>query len=202
MVEFVQCLGRKRAQDKKDTIKLYFYDNFSKIAGLYSCLAMQMQVAAEYFQLRENGLIEDFKNKYRLAPLPNFFDNKSDLVFPTYYKAAADYEFCRSITKKETSLHQQVSIALQKDTVHYEEAERHYTLLTYLERNLKKPFFKSDREELIGVFNVRDKYRLQKTIGVLNQYLIENNIMYELQSGQTGRNEGRKTYWVIVPRTE
>ncbi len=162
---------------------------------------MQMQVAAEYFQLSENGLIDDFKNKYRLAPLPNFFDNKSDLVFPTYYKAADDYEFCRSITKKETSLHQQVSIALQKNAVHYEEAERHYTLLTYLEQNINRRFFKSDREELIKQFNVRDEYRLQRTIGVLNQYLIENNIMYKLQKGQTDRNEGRKTYWVIVPRT-
>ena len=202
MVEFIQCLGRKRVQDKKDTVKLYFYDNFSKIAGLYSCLAMQMQVAAEYFRLRENGLIEDFKNKYRLSPLPNFFDNKSDLVFPTYYKATDDYEFCRSITKKETSLHQQVSIALQKNAVHYEEAERHYTLLTYLEQNVNRRFFKSDREELIKQFNVRDEYRLQRTIGVLNQYLIENNIMYKLQKGQTDRNEGRKTYWIIVPKGE
>lgn len=202
MVEFIQCLGRKRVQDKKDTVKLYFYDNFSKIAGLYSCLAMQMQVAAEYFRLRENGLIEDFKNKYRLSPLPNFFDNKSDLVFPTYYKATDDYEFCRSITKKETSLHRQVSIALQKNAVHYEEAERHYTLLTYLEQNVNRRFFKSDREELIKQFNVRDEYRLQRTIGVLNQYLIENNIMYKLQKGQTVRNEGRKTYWVIVPKGE
>lgn len=195
-------MGRKRVQDKEDTIKLYFYDNFSKIAGLYSCLAMQMQVAAEYFQLRENGLTEDFKNKYRVTPLPNFFDNKSDLVFPTYYKAAENYEFCRSITKKETSLHQQVAIALQKDIVPYEEAKRYYELLTYLEQNLKRRFFKSDREELIKVFNVRDKYRLQKTIGVLNQYLLENKIMYELQSSQTGRDEGRKKYWFIVPRTE
>ena len=202
MVEFIQCLGRKRVQDKEDTIKLYFYDNFSKIAGLYSCLAMQMQVAAEYFQLRENGLTEDFKNKYRVTPLPNFFDNKSDLVFPTYYKAAENYEFCRSITKKETSLHQQVAIALQKDIVPYEEAKRYYELLTYLEQNLKRRFFKSDREELIKVFNVRDKYRLKKTIGVLNQYLLENKIMYELQSSQTGRDEGRKKYWFIVPRTE
>mgnify|MGYP007016832314 FL=1 len=202
MVEFIQCLGRKRVQDKKDTVKLYFYDNFSKIAGLYSCLAMQMQVAAEYFRLRENGLIEDFKNKYRLSPLPNFFDNKSDLVFPTYYKATDDYEFCRSITKKETSLHRQVSIALQKNAVHYEEAERHYTLLIYLEQNVNRRFFKSDREELIKQFNVRDEYRLQRTIGVLNQYLIENNIMYKLQKGQTDRNEGRKTYWVIVPKGE
>lgn len=202
MVEFIQCFGRKRVQDKEDTVKLYFYDNFSKIAGLYSCLAMQMQVAAEYFQLREKGLTEDFKNEYRLSPLPNFFDNKSDLVFPTYYKAVDDYEFCRSVTKKETSLHQQVSIALQKNVVPYEEAERYYTLLTYLEQNVNRRLFKSDRAELIKVFNVRDKYRLQKTIGVLNQYLIENNIMYELQSDQTGRNEGRKTYWVIVPKGE
>lgn len=202
MVEFIQCFGRKRVQDKEDTVKLYFYDNFSKIAGLYSCLAMQMQVAAEYFQLREKGLTEDFKNEYRLSPLPNFFDSKSDLVFPTYYKAVDDYEFCRSVTKKETSLHQQVSIALQKNVVPYEEAERYYTLLTYLEQNVNRRLFKSDRAELIKVFNVRDKYRLQKTIGVLNQYLIENNIMYELQSDQTGRNEGRKTYWVIVPKGE
>ena len=202
MVEFMQCLGRKRVQDAEDTIKLYFYDNFQKIAGLYSRLEPQMRIAAEYFQLKENGLKEDFKNKYRLSPLPNFFDNKSDLVFPTYYKATDDYEFCRSITKKETSLHQQVSIALQKNAVHYEEAERHYTLLTYLEQNVNRRFFKSDREELIKQFNVRDEYRLQRTIGVLNQYLIENNIMYKLQKGQTDRNEGRKTYWVIVPKGE
>ena len=202
MVEFMQCLGRKRVQDAEDTIKLYFYDNFQKIAGLYSRLEPQMRIAAEYFQLKENGLKEDFKNKYRLSPLPNFFDNKSDLVFPTYYKATDDYEFCRSITKKETSLQQQVSIALQKNAVHYEEAERHYTLLTYLEQNVNRRFFKSDREELIKQFNVRDEYRLQRTIGVLNQYLIENNIMYKLQKGQTDRNEGRKTYWVIVPKGE
>lgn len=202
MVEFIQCLGRKRVQGKEDTVNLYFYDNFSKIAGLYSSLAMQMQVAAEYFQLRKNGLIEDFRNRYRVAHLPNFFDNRSDLIFPTYYKAADDYEFCRSITKKETSLHQQVSIALQKNVVHYEEAERHYTLLTYLEQNVNRWLFKKDREELIKVFNVRDEYRLQKTIGVLNQYMIDNNIMYKLQSSQTGRKEGRKKYWVIVPRTE
>lgn len=95
-----------------------------------------------------------------------------------------------------------MSISLQKNVVPYEEAERYYTLLTYLEQNVNRRLFKSDRAELIKVFNVRDKYRLQKTIGVLNQYLIENNIMYELQSDQTGRNEGRKTYWVIVPKSE
>lgn len=202
MVEFIQCLGRKRVQDAEDTVKLYFYDNFQKIAGLYSYLEPQMRIAAEYFQLKENGLKEEFKNRYRLALLPNFFDNQSDLVFPTYYKAGHDYKFCRSVTKKETSLHQQVSIALKKNVVPYEEAERYYTLLTYLEQNVNRRLFKSDRAELIKVFNVRDKYRLQKTIGVLNQYLIENNIMYELQSDQTGRNEGRKTYWVIVPKGE
>ena len=38
MVEFIQCLGRKRVQDAEDTVKLYFYDNFQKIAGLYSYL--------------------------------------------------------------------------------------------------------------------------------------------------------------------
>lgn len=95
-----------------------------------------------------------------------------------------------------------MSIALQKNVVPYEEAERYYTLLTYLEQNVNRRLFKSDRAELIKVFNVRDKYRLQKTIGVLNQYLIENNIMYELQKGQTDRNEGRKTYWIIVPKGE
>lgn len=202
MVEFIQCLGRKRIQDEEDTVKLYFYDNFQKITGLYGHLAMQMQVAGTYFQLREKGLVEDFRNAYRVEPLPNFFDNRSDLIFPTYYKAKHDYKFFRAVTKKETSLHQQVAIALQKDIVPYEEAERYYILLTYLKQNVNRRFFKSDRAELIRVFNVRDKYRLQKTIGVLNQYLIENKIMYELQSNQTGRNEGRKTYWVIVPRTK
>ena len=106
MVEFIQCLGRKRVQDAEDTVKLYFYDNFQKIAGLYSYLEPQMRIAAEYFQLKENGLKEEFKNRYRLALLPNFFDNQSDLVFPTYYKTGHDYKFCRSVTKKETSLHQ------------------------------------------------------------------------------------------------
>lgn len=46
MVEFIQCLGRKRVQDAEDTVKLYFYDNFQKIAGLYSYLEPQMRIAA------------------------------------------------------------------------------------------------------------------------------------------------------------
>ena len=86
MVEFIQCLGRKRVQDAEDTVKLYFYDNFQKIAGLYSYLEPQMRIAAEYFQLRENGLKDEIKNRYRMAHLTNFFGIQSYLVFTTYYK--------------------------------------------------------------------------------------------------------------------
>lgn len=200
MVEFIQCLGRKRIIDKDDTINLYFYDSFQNITGLYGQLVPQMEIAQEYYQFKENNQVDYFRERYLRKRLPDFFDNQSNLIFPTYYKAHEDYMFYRAIVNKVTSLHQQVAIALQKNIIHYEEAERHYSLLTYLSQNVGRRYFKQDRNELVEMFNIRDSYRLQKSIGVLNQYLIENNIGYELQSVRAGRNEGRETYWIIVQR--
>lgn len=133
MVEFIQCLGRKRIADESDTVTLYFYDSFQNITGLYGRLDSQMKIALEYFQLKENNLLDDFKARYLRKELPNFFDNQSNLIYPTYYKAKEDYIFYRAITKKQTSLHRQVAIALQKSIIHYEEAEQNYRLLTYLD---------------------------------------------------------------------
>lgn len=33
IVEFMQCLGRKRSQDENDTINLYFLDDIGRISG-------------------------------------------------------------------------------------------------------------------------------------------------------------------------
>ena len=106
MVEFIQCLGRKRIIDKDDTISLYFYDSFQNITGLYGQLVSQMEIAREYFQFKENNQVDYFKERYLRKQLPDFFDNQSNLIFPTYYKAHEDYMFYWAIVNKVTSLHQ------------------------------------------------------------------------------------------------
>lgn len=49
IIEFIQCLGRKRICDAQDTIKLYFLFDFGSIAARYGVLKKDLQIANEYF---------------------------------------------------------------------------------------------------------------------------------------------------------
>lgn len=104
MVEFMQCLGRKRVQSPDDAITLYFLSNLYSIAGRYQELNGQIKIVSQYLKAKSSGCEELFWKINRTEDLPRLFDNMQHLVWPAYYKALNDRSFYRMILDKETSL--------------------------------------------------------------------------------------------------
>lgn len=171
MVEFIQCLGRKRVQDENDTVTLYFLNNVGRIKRRYKKLQDDMKIANDYFDLREHIDIDEFKQKYLKDDLPNFFDNRSELIYPTYFKAKSDYEFYRLIVNGKTSFIKVVSERLGQSVKKYEDVARGYEVASYLSKNIGRKYFKKDRAELVKVFDIKHRRKLQKSLGMLNQFL-------------------------------
>ena len=96
LIDFIQCLGRKRVQDEEDTITLYFLRNISSIAARYGKLQKEIQLGNEYLFEREHD-VDRFRKVHIKDKLPDFFDNAFGLIEPTWFKAKADYQFYYSL---------------------------------------------------------------------------------------------------------
>lgn len=194
MVEFVQCLGRKRVLDSNDTVTVYFYAGIDTFSGSYGRLKRNMKIAAEYFPLKENGGFEIFQDKYRFeSNMPKFFDNKMEIIYPAYFKAEHDYAFYKKITTKETSFVKEVCKELKRPCRWYEKMTPDDELESYLESNLGRKYFKADKEELAKIFDIRKDGHLLKSVKIMNQYLENNGFKYCIDIG----TEKRRRYWVI-----
>lgn len=104
MVEFIQCLGRKRVQSPDDTITLYFLSSVCSIAGRYKELKRDLAIVQQYLNARASGYEQEFWKINRTEYIPLMFDNSHHLVKPAYYKTLSDCAFYRDILNKKTSL--------------------------------------------------------------------------------------------------
>lgn len=104
MVEFMQCLGRKRVQSPDDTITLYFLSSVCSIAGRYKELKRDLAIVQQYLNARASGYEQEFWKINRTEYIPLMFDNSQHLVKPAYYKALSDCAFYRDILDKKASL--------------------------------------------------------------------------------------------------
>ena len=156
-----------------------------------------MRIANDYFDLREHIGIDEFKQKYLKDDLPNFFDNRSELIYPTYFKAKSDYEFYRLIVNGKTSFIKVVNERLGQSVKKYEDVARGYEVASYLSKNIGRKYFKNDREELIKVFDIKHRRKLQRSLGMLNQFLKDNDLNYKIEKRfePDGR---RRVYWEVV----
>lgn len=203
LIDFVQCLGRKRVQDEEDTIILYFLRNISSIAARYGKLQKEIQLGNEYLFEREHD-IDRFRKVHIKDKLPDFFDNAFGLIEPTWFKAKADYQFYYSLVgaktpdKGKTTFAKEVSQRLKVRVHYYETVSKNYNLYSYLTKNVDRKYYKKDRKELIDTFGLRKDGHLLKSMGMFNQYLEENQIEYRLKSNK----KNNKVYWTIVKTDE
>ena len=79
-----------------------------------------------------------------------------------------------------------------------EEENKKMELNEYLETLIGKTLFKEDQKELIDMIGLKDKQgRKQKSISLLNSYLIENYKM-TLNTSRVKNEEGKKkTIWIL-----
>ena len=193
IVEFMQCLGRKRSQDENNTINLYFLDDIGKISGFYTKYKKDVEIAKEYELLKDSGQLEEFKKKYLKIRLPCFFDNEPKIIYPAFYKIQSDCEFYESIVSKGTSFHKEVENRLGRKAVWYERKKKNEELSSYLSKNIGRRYEKDEREELVKIIDYKKDGHFQRKIEKLNHYLTRNQIGFLLKS----IFENRKTYWII-----
>ena len=193
IVEFMQCLGRKRSQDENDTINLYFLDDIGRISGFYTKYKKDVEIAKEYELLKDAGQLEEFKKKYLKIRLPCFFDNEPKIIYPAYYKIQSDCEFYESIVSKGTSFHEEVENRLGRKAVWYERKKKNEKIRSYLLENIGRRYEKDEREELVRIIAYKKDGHFQRKIEKLNHYLTKNQIGFILKS----IFENRKTYWII-----
>lgn len=193
MVEFIQCLGRKRVQSPDDIITLYFLSSVYSIAGRYSELKRDLEIAQRYLNARAAGCEEIFWKINRTERLPLLFDNLQHLVKPAYYKALNDCAFYKDILDKKTSLVQEVKESLKIPIIPYERVSKDYKLNYYLSKNVGRKYFKDDRKELIEKINLRQDGHIKSSFNLLKQCLMESDVDFILENGI----DNRKVYWTI-----
>lgn len=196
MVEFIQCLGRKRVQSPDDTITLYFLSSVCSIAGRYKELKRDLAIVQQYLNARASGYEQEFWKINRTEYIPLMFDNSQHLVKPAYYKALSDCAFYRDILDKKASLVQQVRESLKLPIIPYERVSKDYKLNYYLSQNVGRKYFKDDRNELIEKINLRQDGHIKSSFKLLYQCLMESNVDFTLKSGI----DNRKVYWTIEPK--
>ena len=207
----IQCIGRKRLQNENDKIYVYIKTiNNCKLGGKKGRLINKMKMA-------------DYLRKHTVEEYVNEFNRKCDynqIVYDEtvgednkctkkinelmYFKCKLDiydidvmlkykkYGFCKFIANK---------LGFYDDNgftyTLIEEEKKQDELESYLEGLIGKRLNKKEQKELINKIDLRDCSRhLQKSISVINSYLIEN---YDYSvSNKRIRIDGKQmTVWIV-----
>ena len=78
----------------------------------------------------------------------------------------------------------------------YERVSKDYKLNYYLSQNVRRKYFKDDKNELIEKINLRQDGHIKSSFKLLYQCLMESNVDFTLKSGI----DNRKVYWTIEPK--
>lgn len=208
----IQCIGRKRPQHQDDKIVLCVKAISNRmLGGMITQLTKRVQ-KANY--LRANT-VEEYVEEYGRDV------DHSNIV---YDEVTGDSDKC---TKKINEMMffkckldiSEMKIMIEKGEFGYCEFlaemlgfEKYNTigadkmkndLETYLNSIVGMKLLKDEQKELINMIQIKDKYgRLQKSINLLNAYLIENKFTYMIVSKQTSKRIDGKVksyrYWEVL----
>lgn len=214
----IQCIGRKRLRNKKDSIQLAVKAiNNNRLGGLIT-QAKRRILKADY--LLEQGEIEYVREYGRDLDL-NYvvYDKISDKPFGGTEKVVNELAYFKSIqdiNKYNSMLNDNYEIYLlnrlnlpsyKKRKLSISQNEKKDSLNSYLTSIIDKKLYKNEKKELVEMISLRDSNRnLQKSRKVLSPYLQEkyNLILVDgkrdnrrkLEDGKDNPNF-RKSYWYI-----
>lgn len=206
---FLQELGRVRVDKTKQNINLYIKDKGKKN---FDMKLKTMQKTLEQISLfKENR--DEFNLKYH-----NDLDKINKQIFMLDEKTNAwkineigldkfeiTYKFINDIFQV-SDLDKNVWLDIVLNWIdkkfndlneYFDEVEKKNNIEFYLENHLGKRLYKEDRQQLIEILNIRDSARrLQKSIGVINSYLL-NNYNITCISKRFKENGKKTTIWIL-----
>lgn len=212
---FIQCLGRKRIIEN-EKITLYFADVSNKrINGFRTKIVNSLNEADSlikhgdikytdfnYKRVTDKRIIDDIVIDGKIHKQVNkcmYAKFKNDLVL---YSALSDKKL-NSINKGrvfQSIIANQLKVKLH-DIEELEIIKEMLSLEETLGSIVGKKLFKEEKKQLIEFIGLKDaRGRLQKSIGQLNEYLIENKLNYVINEGKERSRKSEnynKRYWSI-----
>lgn len=199
LVEFIQCLGRKRICDTSDKINLYFYNYTAQIEqAKYQDYKKINEIYVDYI----NYPTDKFNEKYIRGDLPYFLQNDYGIIQPALIHFSDRYNFLEKIVRKEILYLDEIRKMLKipkKKIVKIDAETPNAVLEEYLSDRKGRKLFSKEKEELVKIFNIRKDGKLIKSIDQLNTYLSVNSIPFHIVSGRESTNNGNRNmrYWMI-----
>lgn len=208
----IQCMGRKRIQDKEDDVNIYIkIINNQKLAGLRRSIQQKVEMAD--FYIKSDYSVEQLLKKYpRENDVNNIlydvllYDVDGNIIANSYTKKVNELMYFK---KKEDILDYGIMMEeygkfgyckflarifgyFNEETgaYNYRMIKEEYELNEYLERIVQNEnvFLQiKDRKELIEKINARQDGKLLKKVSTLNQVLEEKELDYRIKQFATTR---------------
>ncbi|AFM40997.1 DNA/RNA helicase, superfamily II [Desulfosporosinus acidiphilus SJ4] len=205
----VQCIGRKRLENKDDKIYLYVKTiNNQSLGGMETQLKRKVNMADYLREHTVKEYLEEYKRQYDTSNIVYndtvkednkstlkvnelmFFKVKTDLAELSFMKTYGDFGYCKYLASK---------FGFRDDNGYYnyrtiEEDYQKDKIVNFMAKVVGKKLTKEEQNELIDIVDLRDsRNRQQKSIGQLNEYFKANNIKYFIIS----KKSGPKRYWEV-----
>lgn len=190
----VQCIGRKRLENKDDKIYLYVKTiNNQSLGGMETQLKRKVNMADYLREHTVKEYLEEYKRQYDTSNIVYndtvkednkstlkvnelmFFKVKTDLAELSFMKTYGDFGYCKYLASK---------FGFRDDNGYYnyrtiEEDYQKDKIVNFMAKVVGKKLTKEEQNELIDIVDLRDsRNRQQKSIGQLNEYFKANNIKY------------------------
>ena len=211
----IQCMGRKRLKEDEKIILTVRHISNQQLGGLETKMRTASNKAA---YLKEYGT-KAYSNKY--SGQKNKSSDPTGIVYTVpvgdedvvefktndlrLFKISADVQELENMKTYEGKNRycDYLGEVFGMDYVVYEEIEKQDDLESYLDGLVGEKLFKNEQRELVDKINLRDnKRRQQKSIGLLNEYLKENKVMYQIVSKrsmiETDGIKKKKSYWEVI----
>ncbi|SDH03915.1 DEAD/DEAH box helicase family protein [Desulfosporosinus hippei] len=208
----VQCIGRKRIQNKDDKLHLYIKNiNNKSLGGKETKLNKKVKMA-DYLQTHTvKEFIEEYHREYDASNIVYddtvndddkgtkkvnelmFFKVKNDLANIAEMKNYGEHGYCK---------YMQHMFGVKAYKV-IEEDHQIDKIVKYVDQVVGKKLTKEERQELIDIIDLRDsRKRQQKSIKSLNTYFETNNMRYLIVNKSSseminGKKKGYR-YWEII----
>lgn len=195
LTEFIQCLGRKRRIDEEDTITLYFLDYTHYLNLIYNKHKSMLEIYDEGYQKLSK---EEFWVLYRRRDVTSIFDNCGTPIIPAIEKLRADCLFMEKILNGECSFSDCVRQKINKPVVYYRTAKKSVDLSAFLADFVGKEIYKAEQKIIINEIAFKRNGKLIKRPELLNSFLKEHNVPYEIVS-HPDASRNKPTYWTVEP---
>lgn len=215
----IQCIGRKRIQNKDDYIYLYIKTiNNQQLGGKETQLKRKLKKAdylrehtvKEYIEafprdpdysniVYDNIVTEENKGTKTINELM-YFKCRLDICDIQTMKTYGKFGYCKFLANMFNFINDNGKYNYRL----IEENWRELKLEEYLNRIVGQKLFKDEQKELINEVGLIDaRGRLQKSIGQLNAYFEENKLYYIILS-KTTKDENRKNirFWEVNKLSE